>query len=92
MNETCHCHSCNKIITISNRINHENTEFHKNNLEQSGAPKESSIPLSSVVSSFKTCLRCTLKLNKERQSCISDRNCNVNSFKVTDKIEIDQYN
>jgi hypothetical protein len=47
MNETYHCQSCNKIITITNRINHENTEFHKNN------------------SSYKTCLRCNLKLNKE---------------------------
>ncbi len=75
MNETYHCHSCNKIITISNRINHENTEFHKNNLEQSGAPKESSIPLSSVASSFKTCLCCTLKLSKENAyffTCFND--------------------
>jgi hypothetical protein len=49
MNETSHFH---KIITISNRINHKNTEFHKNNTEQSGAPKESSIPLSSIASSL----------------------------------------
>jgi hypothetical protein len=46
-NETYHCQSCNKIVTISNRINHENTEFHKNN------------------SSYKTFLRCNLKLNKK---------------------------
>jgi hypothetical protein len=31
--ETCKCIRCNKIITISNKINHENTEFHINNAE-----------------------------------------------------------
>jgi hypothetical protein len=57
--ETYKCTPCDRIITKSNKLNHENTEFYKNNSLNKDNP-----PTTLVEPSFKTYISCNRVKNR----------------------------